>query len=205
MEQQRAQDFAFQDFRKKLSKFFSKYFGHQIRLHEDENVSFVNIQQTDSLIFQIIPYQYLRVNYESTVDWSLTTDLLRVNPKFHNKERYDCVIVKIDSDKFIFAQLLCIFTCEVKSTKYFLALILPLDLPPSTINRGRDRELRFTRLRSRPRLSSSFISVESIVRGALISKDYGAEYGDEYLVVDVVDFDLWLRLKTLPLIHRADF
>jgi hypothetical protein len=47
--------------------------------------------------------------------------------------------------------------------------------------------------------------VESIVRGALISKDYGAEYGDEYLVVDVVDFDLWLRLKTLPLIHKADF
>ncbi|EDQ99267.1 uncharacterized protein LACBIDRAFT_335192 [Laccaria bicolor S238N-H82] len=196
MEQRGAQDFAFQDFRKKLSKFFSKYFGHQIQLHEDENIH---------SIFQIFPYQYLRVNYESTVDWSLTTDLLRVNPKFHNKERYDYVVVKIDSKKFIFAQLLCIFSCEVKSTKYFLALILPLDLPPSLTNRGRDRELRFTRLRSRPRLSSCFISVESIVRGALISKDYGAEYGDEYLVVDVVDFDLWLRLKTLPLIHRAEF
>ena len=44
MEQRGAQDFAFQDFRKKLSKFFSKYFGDQIRLHEDENVSFVYTQ-----------------------------------------------------------------------------------------------------------------------------------------------------------------
>jgi hypothetical protein len=44
MEQQGAQYLVFQDFRKKLSKFFSKYFGHQIRLHEDENVSFVYTQ-----------------------------------------------------------------------------------------------------------------------------------------------------------------
>jgi len=49
-----------------------------------------------------------------------------------------------------------------------------------------------------------FISVESIVQGALLVKDFGAEYGDEYLVIDVVDSDMWLRLKTLALVQRVN-
>ena len=130
--------------------------------------------------------------------------MLRVNPNFHNKERYDCVIVKIDDTKYIFARLLCIFSCVIKSTKYCMALILPLDLPPPLLNCGRNEELRFIRLRSRPRISSCFISVESIVRGALLAKDYGCEYKDEFLVMDVADQDMWLWMKSLILTHRAD-
>lgn len=43
----------------------------------------------------------------------MATDLLRANPKFHGKPRYDCIIVKVGEDKCIFARLLFIFGLDV--------------------------------------------------------------------------------------------
>ena len=43
MEQQGIQDAAFREFRKKLAKFFSRFFGQQIRLRDDEKVSLLLI------------------------------------------------------------------------------------------------------------------------------------------------------------------
>jgi hypothetical protein len=146
----------------------------------------------------------LKVNYESTVDWCLARDLLRANPSFHNKLRYDCIIIKVDEGKYIFARLLYIFGYTIDTKDYLTALIQPMDLPPSSHHRTRNRDLRFTHVRARQRSLSVFISVESIVRGALLVEDFGAEYGDEYLVIDVVDSDMWLWLKTLALVQRVN-
>ncbi|KAH7890820.1 hypothetical protein F5I97DRAFT_1799031, partial [Phlebopus sp. FC_14] len=38
---------------------------------------------------QIQEYHYLKVNYESTVDWKLTTDHLYCNPNFFGCPQYD--------------------------------------------------------------------------------------------------------------------
>ena len=153
---------------------------------------------------QISPFQLLRVNFESTVDWRVTTNLLRVNPKFHGKPRYDCVVIKVDDNSYIFARLLFIFQLKVFEKEYHIALVLPLDIPPGLKNRQRDIDLRFTSLRARHRSLSVFISVESIVRGSLLAADYESEYPDEYVVVDMVDSDLWLRVKSLSLACRVD-
>ena len=43
MEQQGIQDAAFQEFHKKLAKFFPRFFGQQIRLQDDEKISLLLI------------------------------------------------------------------------------------------------------------------------------------------------------------------
>jgi hypothetical protein len=132
------------------------------------------------------------------VNWEIASDYLCCNPMFHNHARHDCVLVKVSGGfgqppKYMFAQLCFIFKCTVNATQYSMALIHPYDALPGTINQQRDREFRFHKLKAKPRASSEFILVESIVRGALVVEDYGTE--GHFLVVDVVDADMWFRVK----------
>ncbi|EDQ99252.1 uncharacterized protein LACBIDRAFT_316752 [Laccaria bicolor S238N-H82] len=170
LEDEHSADSAFKDFHKKIGRFFTRYLGRSVRFGPSD---------------QINPFQLLRVNYESKDDWCVATDLLRANPKFHGKPRYDCIIVKIDEEKYIFACLLYIFGLQVLDKEYHMALILPMDLPPDLENRGRDNDLRFNRVKARHHSLSVFISVESIIRGGLLATDYGSQYSDEYLVMDM--------------------
>jgi len=73
-----------------------------------------------------------------------------------------------------------------------MVLIQPFDAPlgPHSI---KEKDLNFLRFRPKPRASSEFIFVSSIVRGALAAKDF-SKHGD-YLVMDTVDPDLFLRFN----------
>lgn len=144
---------------------------------------------------QIIPYQFIKVNYESMVDWKLATDYLRCSPEFHGYPQNDCVLINGGSGKQFFGQLLFIFACRVEGTEFNLARIYPFDAPITNVHRRRDRDLKFLRLRARPRNACQFVSVESIIRGVPIAKDYGTE-GD-YLVMDPVNSDIWLRFQSI--------
>jgi len=89
-----------------------------------------------------------------------------------------------------------------KDNDYHMALVLPFDIPRAALNRRRDRELRFTRVHPRARGRSLFIDTNSIIRGALLTKDHSSSEG-ECLVVNFVDQDMWMRLKTINLITHA--
>jgi hypothetical protein len=120
-------------------------------------------------------------------------DILRCNPDFYRRPRYDCVIVQTVSG-FIFGQLIFIFECTLDKTTYTFALIHPFDAPIGP-RRQKDIDLGFYRLREKPRKSAEFIPVRSIVRGALTVDDFAQ---DGYrLVVDLVDTDMFLRLKSI--------
>ena len=97
-------------------------------------------------------------------------------------------------NKQIIGQLLLVFTCVVGDTTYPLALIHPYDAPTG-IRRRKDKDLGLFRIRAKPRKSAEFISIHSIIRGALVAKDFQQE-GD-YLVIDAVDTDMFLRLKRM--------
>jgi hypothetical protein len=139
----------------------------------------------------------MKVHYQSMANWQDKSDYLRCNPMFHNHPRYDHVLINT-VDKLIFGQLLLVFTCVVGGVTYPFALIQPLDAP---IGRRRqkdiqkDNDLGFCRLRTRPRSASEFISVRSIICGALIAQDF--EMPGDYLVVDSVDTDMFLRIKAM--------
>jgi hypothetical protein len=86
------------------------------------------------------------------------------------------------------------FTSSSKDRIDPWALIQPLDsqvLQPSP----REKDFQLFRIRVKPRKSSCFISVKSIIRGVIVIPTYITE-GD-YYVFDLLDDDLFLRVRDL--------
>ncbi|KAF9559092.1 hypothetical protein CPC08DRAFT_638151, partial [Agrocybe pediades] len=139
----------------------------------------------------------LKVNYECVIDtMRIRTDILHIHPHFHKRPRYDYVLLRISAQQHIFAQLLHVFSTRFEQETYHLALILPMDKNIPVLNRRRDTDLRFTRVRSRPRSEAIVINTTMIVRGALLAPAFGSDTNDEYIVMEVVDDDLWYRVRT---------
>ena len=133
------------------------------------------------------------MNYESKVTWKTCTDYLRCNPNFYGKARYDFVIVDT-APGIIFAQLLSMFLCVVDNKVYPLALIHPYDAGIQGPRRRKDKELELLRVRVKPRVEAEFISLHSVIRGALLIQDFDSD--SDYFVVDTVDTDMFLRLRS---------
>ncbi|EIW85524.1 hypothetical protein CONPUDRAFT_49167, partial [Coniophora puteana RWD-64-598 SS2] len=142
---------------------------------------------------QIVEFRYMKVNYESKVDWCLHSDYLRCSPDFFGGPRYDCVIINTER-RNIFGRLLFLFECIVEGQTYQLALVLPYDAAVGARSAA-DRDLNFWRVRSQPRRCAEIFSVESFVRGAALALDPSMITSDEYLVVDTVDSDMFLRMQ----------
>lgn len=136
------------------------------------------------------------------VDWRLESNIIRANPNFHNQPRYDYALVNLGNNEYIFGQILYIFHIVVDKRLHHLALFLPYDKPNLRENRPRDKELRITRLYRRPREASVFIKTNTIVRGGLLVEDF-ASAGPEHLVVNFIDQDMWMRLKSIKLVTNA--
>ncbi|KAG1826427.1 hypothetical protein EV424DRAFT_1600316 [Suillus variegatus] len=187
IEQEHAADTAFSGFRIRLNRFLNEFLPRfEIPFPDGRRVHF----RPDD---QVTVFQYLRVNYESMVDWRLKRDLLRCNPSFFGSPRYDCVMVKAQDQPF-FARLIFLFRCSIGEIVLSFALIHPYDVAIGH-RRRQDIDLGLYRVRAKPRASLELISVESIIRGAVLASD-PATAGD-YFVVDTIDTDIFLRMKSL--------
>ena len=117
-------------------------------------------------IVQLQEFRYLKVNYESCVDWKTTTDYLRCNPRFHGRERYDCVLIHTidhqNNGKLTFARLQFMFEYTVGNEPLRLALVTPFYIPPGE-KRAIDKDLRLIRLCARSVASSQIITLRSII------------------------------------------
>ncbi|KAF8956124.1 hypothetical protein BDZ97DRAFT_1907300 [Flammula alnicola] len=189
LENSHAGDAAFQGFRRKLAGLLARR----------RNVQRVVLRTFD----QITPYGFVKVAFTSLVDWHLNTNILRANPNFHNRPRYDYALVKVHGNECIFVQILYIFSIDHVGERYNLALVLPIDVPRMLQNRTRDEALRLRRIKPRPRASSLFIDANSIIRGGLLVDDYASDAG-EFLVVDFIDEDMWMRMKSTVLLTHAN-
>ncbi len=149
-----------------------------------------------------MPFQSLKASFSVCSQLETDTNILRANPDFHRKPRYDYALVKVQGDQCIFVQILYMLRIKYNNEEYHMALVLPFDVPRAAINRRRDNEMRFTRVHPRARSASLFIDTNSIIRGALLAKDGLSNEGD-YLVVNFIDQDMWMRLQTLKLIYHA--
>jgi hypothetical protein len=126
------------------------------------------------------------------VDWRLSTDRLRCNKSFHGCERHDHVLVKTEDGHF-FAHLLHLFQVTVGTQSHALAYVESYCRSPGPI-RCKDKDLGLYRLQLKAD-QYEIISLESVVRGALLAPD--SEHPGEYLIVDTVDGDMFLRMKSL--------
>ncbi|KAJ7629311.1 hypothetical protein B0H17DRAFT_1164314 [Mycena rosella] len=188
LERAKQNDTAFTRFRLRLAEFLSDSLplygyklpsGNRIKLLPENKIS---------------PHKFLKVFYQSLEDWADEVDYLRCNPSFHGRPRYDGALVKTPAGE-IFVKLIYMFKIELddKNT-YLLSLVQPLDAPRGRIS-AKDRALKFIRVREKPRRAAEFIFVRSIIRGAVLVSA-GDQDGD-YLVMDVVDGYMYLRLKGL--------
>lgn len=130
------------------------------------------------------------MDYESVVTWRLDTDNLRCNPDFQGVPRYDFVIYQIDDTTIGFAQLKCVFLYTFQGVQHPIALVKAYNIIQN--RRQIDRDLGLCRLRPRP--TTEFIPVLSIVRGALVLEDVDG-VSSSSLVIDTVDSDMFLRLR----------
>ncbi|KAG2093553.1 hypothetical protein BD769DRAFT_1615706 [Suillus cothurnatus] len=178
---------AFDRFRIKLNEFLNRAFaannipypdGRRVRLTADD---------------MITEFRFIKVNYESLVDWRVSTDYLRCSPMFHGSPRYDCVIIQAETGA-IFAKLLLVFTCTVGNVQYPIALTLPYDQPVGAHLR-KDKDFKFWRVKAKPRASAECFSVQSIIRGCVLAED--GTRPNEFLVVDTTDTDMFLRMEEI--------
>lgn len=112
--------------------------------------------------------------------------------------------MKIYGQQSIFIQILYIFQLLYDGVHYHLALAIPYDAPlqEPRQNSEHDVELQLTQVRPRARGLSMFIDTNVITHGALLASDLSLRAA-ECLVVNFVDQDMWMRLKTVELITGA--
>ncbi|KAJ3554141.1 hypothetical protein NP233_g12486 [Leucocoprinus birnbaumii] len=115
-------DSSFNNFFDKLARFIQAEFSEVIYHSE-----------------KITEWAFVRVSYESTVDWRLETDLLRCSAKFHNHPRHDCVMYQAE-DGWRYGQLQFVFTLSVSGEAVPLCLIAPLEAVPQS---KEDKDLEF--------------------------------------------------------------
>ncbi|KAJ6459099.1 hypothetical protein C8R45DRAFT_942523 [Mycena sanguinolenta] len=189
LETAKANDTAFTRFRIRFAEFLNVFLpAYRHPLPRGKRVVFVAEQD-------ITPYQFLKIHFKSLKHWLDDTDFLRCNPCFHNWEKYDTALVKTTVGD-IFVCLAFVFICEVEvgGKVHPFALVQPLDVRtgPRT---AKDKVLGLHRVHQRERKDCEFISVHSIICGAFLAPDFDKR-GD-YFVVDVVDADMYFRLKAM--------
>ena len=140
--------------------------------------------------------------YASVIDWNWKDNIIRANPNFHQHPRYDYALVQVNGNECVFVQVLFIFSTRHLDRNLNLALVLPFDVPKLPANRSRDDALRLTRLCPRRQTETVVINVDTVIRGGLLAPDL-ASRGGEFLVVDVIDEDMWMRLKDVEFVTRA--
>ena len=142
---------------------------------------------------QIIEFRFLKVDYESKVDWCTKTDYLRCNPAFHGNERRDFVLVDHPLHGQVFGRLVLLFTCRVDSYDYPLALVQMLERDSRDAETRRvDKSLSIYRWHMRPRNQCEVIPLRRIIRGSLLVAD--PKYKGDYFVIDTIDNDMYLRV-----------
>ncbi|KAG2079379.1 uncharacterized protein F5147DRAFT_819992, partial [Suillus discolor] len=90
-------DRAFQGFHKKFSDFINNSlptYGYRLE-------RWVTILTN----FLIHEHRFLKVHYESTIDWKQTTNYLRCTPGFHGQPRYDCALIQLTQEVSVFVRL----------------------------------------------------------------------------------------------------
>ncbi|KAF5338294.1 hypothetical protein D9758_015755 [Tetrapyrgos nigripes] len=180
-------DSSFLRFRIRLGEFLSRYLpAHGIPLPGNKAIKF----KASDLIS---PYQYLKTYFQSLETWRPEVNWLRCNPSFYGKPRFDFVLFHATEDEFVFAQLLYLFTCRVGDGAYPVALVQPYKVVRN--RNASDRRLGLLRIRKEA--STEFIPIQSIVQGILAPAVDDSSGSADRFVMDVLDGDLFLRMKRL--------
>lgn len=119
---------------------------------------------------------------------------------FHRHPRYDCAIIQRSASDFFFGRLLALFMLTVNGRGLSLAFVLPFE--PIYTHRNRkvsDVELELLRLREMPTANAVFVSIYSIIRGAVLiqSGEEAPHRSSDFFLFDMLDSDMFLRSREI--------
>ncbi|KAJ7803091.1 hypothetical protein B0H14DRAFT_2384902, partial [Mycena olivaceomarginata] len=134
-------------------------------------------------------FKCVHISYQSLEDWRGARDILRCNPSFHHNVRYDCLLVNLTEPGLHCARLRALLRCTLPSGRQIdIALVRMFQASrwkPRTLWAGcqiRDEAKEF-----------SFLSMEHVIRGALLAPVSGASNEPTHFLIDTVDTDMFLR------------
>jgi len=162
---------------------------------DDIHVSFFTVNQLLGMIYlfsmlQAQQYKCVSLNYQSKVDWTEMVDILRCNPNFHGGPRFDCVIIYDDAPGITCARLQSLIRCWLPSGKVLdLALVRGF-----TCSKWKPRTLwKGCRILDEDEGSLTIVSLEYLLRGALMCPVSEREGEKAHYFVDTIDQDMFLR------------
>ncbi|KAJ7347921.1 hypothetical protein DFH08DRAFT_808700 [Mycena albidolilacea] len=88
-----------------------KNFAAKLRVFLNDFVVDLPLQPHDMI--EIKPHRCIRLKYQSCVNWTEKTDILRCNPNFHNNRRYDHVLVNDKPEDLTVAHLVQLLRCRL--------------------------------------------------------------------------------------------
>ncbi|PBK88793.1 hypothetical protein ARMGADRAFT_1033774 [Armillaria gallica] len=198
VEDKAAENHDYHGFRACLSKHMTEHFKkcpEELPLVNSATAAFEGFSFEDlEVLLQIVRYKMLKSYYTSFADWMPTTDILRCSPSFNHCPRYNFVLAQTKAGP-LFAQLVMIFKCNVHGKMFPLMLVQPFNQPAGGQSKQKDQDLGLYHVKTRPNGPPCLISIYSVLQGALLIEDTAAP--KEYLAVDMVDSDMFLRMQSL--------
>ncbi|KAJ6542222.1 hypothetical protein DFH09DRAFT_1322569 [Mycena vulgaris] len=107
----------YRDFNMRLREYLAEHYpNHPVPYEQDIQVRISTLPFSPSLstlALLVEPCKVLYVDFKSQVDWNKGTDILRCNPIFHGRQRYDSIIYEAQGDDLAMGQLELVFRCHL--------------------------------------------------------------------------------------------
>ncbi|KAJ7642628.1 hypothetical protein DFH06DRAFT_1097369 [Mycena polygramma] len=168
----------FRDFNWRLREYLAQHHpSHFVRPDQD---------------IQVEACKVLYIDYQSKVDWKLAQDILRCNPSFHGRPRYDSVIYEAQDDDLAMGELKLVFRCHLpEKVTVDLAMIKPYRKSSWAPRTRTDCPIR-----EWSPGTPIFVALEHVTRGVLLCPIFRA-LREVFYVVDCVDEDMFLRVNKI--------
>ncbi|KAF6759534.1 hypothetical protein DFP72DRAFT_1100990 [Ephemerocybe angulata] len=149
------------------------------------------------LVYQIRAFRSIEIFFTSEETWDIESNILRCSPSFYRRPRYDAIMLN-DGGSIVIARLLSLFVVypnDDPASEVPLALIIPYDTSVPASLKRQDRKLGLYRVRQGLQPKPEFIFARQIIRGTvLVPAD---ENGQDFFIFDVLDSDMFLRVRTM--------
>ncbi|KAJ7851278.1 hypothetical protein B0H14DRAFT_2355337 [Mycena olivaceomarginata] len=165
---------AFKNFDFRLREFISDTFPEEYIKYEDT--------------IMMRNFKCVHISYQSLEDWRGARDILRCNPSFHHNVRYECLLVNLTEPGMHCARLRALLRCTLPSGRQIdIALVRMFQA-----SRWKPRLWAGCQIRDEAK-EFSFLSMEHVIRGALLAPVSGASNEPTHFLIDTVDADMFLR------------
>ncbi|KAF7347043.1 hypothetical protein MVEN_01458100 [Mycena venus] len=162
-------------------------FDFRLREFVSETFPEEHIKYEDTIMIR--RFKCVHISYQSLEDWRGARDILRCSPSFHHNVRYDCVLVNMVDPGLHCARLRALLRCTLPSGRQIDIALVHMFEP----SRWKPRT-RWAGCQIRDEVKEySFLSMEHVVRGALLAPVSGASNEPTHFLIDTIDADMFLR------------